>query len=239
MIALTANPHAPAKSAAQAPAAPAPQQKESAAPAEANSARRLRPPANPSLTTNPTSAPLRWSARSPASTTSISTRSPAPDSADASPSRTSWTSSRRPSNCCRRAADRTRAAGRRNFAARISPRAGLSASSGACHDPGRPRSHDADAQDHRAAHDRVPPHQRSRPLHVRSRHDPHRQPAQQAQEQLRAAPRRPPDLHAVLRARRHHRLTALSRSSTHRSKATTSAITATSTPASPSRSTTD
>src|SRR5580700_6801981 len=38
-------------------------------------------------------APRPWFARSPASTASVSRRSPAPDSAAASPSRTSWPSS--------------------------------------------------------------------------------------------------------------------------------------------------
>ena len=41
----------------------------------------------------------------------------------------------------------------------------------------RPRPHDQHAQDHRPAHDRVAPHQRSRPLHVRGGFHPHRQPA--------------------------------------------------------------
>ncbi len=38
----------------------------------------------------------------------------------------------------------------------------------------RSGAHDPDAQDHRAAHDRVAPHQRPRPLHVRSGPHPHR-----------------------------------------------------------------
>ena len=43
---------------------------------------------------------------------------------------------------------------------------------------GRPGAHDPDAQDHCAPHDRIAPHQRSRPLHVRGGSHAHRQSAQ-------------------------------------------------------------
>ncbi len=85
---------APAKSAAKTPAAPAPQQKESARAAPASISARRPQPRHPSRTTK-TSAPRPWSARSRARIMSISHRSPAPDWAGASPSKTSWPSSRK------------------------------------------------------------------------------------------------------------------------------------------------
>src|SRR4029077_15278435 len=73
----------------------------------------------------------------------------------------------------------------------------------------RSRAHDPDAQDHRAAHDRIAPYQRSCPRHVRGGHHPHRAATQQNQVCIRAASRSAPHIHAILRSCGHHRAAAI------------------------------
>ena len=148
-----------------------------------------------------TLAHLHWSAKSRAKTTSTSRRCPEPDSAAASPSRTSplfWRRAQqqprrllplRPRLRCGKARCRT---SRRGINSR------------------RSRSDEPCAQDHRAAHDRVAPHQRPRPLHVRSGPYSHRSAAQQKQVRLRKAQRRTPYLHALFLSGGHHHAAAIS-----------------------------
>ena len=179
-------------------ARPAPAKQESApakvaAPAAEPKAAAPAPPTQVPRHTRPrtkkktTLARHRWSAKSRASTTSISRKCPEPDSAAASPSRTSphfWSKASPP----RPHASAPAAASAKPDGAPPAP-ASI---------PGDLVPMNADAQDHCPAHDRVAPHQRPRPLHVRSGPDAHRSVAQQAQGRLRTAQRRAPHLHAVL-----------------------------------------